>query len=596
MGNDNMSIREDFYLNGKKLKVISGAIHYYRIVPEYWQDRLEKVKAMGCNTIETYVPWNVHEPEKGRFQFTGQYDLIKFIELADQLGLYVILRASPYICSEWEFGGLPAWLLKDPGMRVRSLYQPYMQHVEDYFDELFPRIIPYQIDHNGPIILMQVENEYGYYSNEKGYLNQLADMMTGYGVTVPLVTSDSTRESILNAGAIPEKALPTINCGVNLKDRLGALKALSPNKPLMCMEFWIGWFNIWGGEHQVRNPKELNKDLKDMLEIGHVNLYMAHGGTNFGFMNGANYYAKEVDGYQEEEYAPATTSYDYGAPIDESGELTDKFYSFKQTIESVIGQVNDEEKVFSPVKKKAYGKWPVTKKVSLFSVIDDISKPIYHEHPVTMEALDQAYGYILYRSQLGRKSMTQAIKLIGANDRAHVFLNGVHQFTAYRDSFRKKQMIELIADQTNQLDILVENMGRANFGPYLNEQRKGIRTGVMLDEYLHTGWEHYSLPLTNLEQVDFSKPYHQQQPAFYQVSFHVEEVADTYLTLPGWGKGCVFLNGFNLGRFWEEGPQATLYVPSPRLKQGENQLIIFETEGRASGQIEFVQSPIIQNA
>lgn len=592
--NKKMEIHNNFYLDGQPLKIISGAIHYFRIDPEYWQDRLAKVKAMGCNTIETYVPWNVHEPSKGVFQFSGQYDLIRFIELAQQLGLYVILRASPYICAEWEFGGLPAWLLKDPDMKVRSLYQPFIEHVSQYFETLIPKIAPYQCDQGGPIILMQVENEYGYYSNEKGYLNRVAELMKACGVTVPLVTSDSTRESILHAGSLPEKALPTVNCGANLKERLDSLKAIIPDRPLMCMEFWIGWFNIWGGQHQVRDITALNKDLKDMLELGHINIYMAHGGTNFGFMNGANYYEKVVDGYIKEEYAPATTSYDYGAPIDESGELTEKFYQFRETIASVTGQSSTNAKGLDPVQKRAYGKWRVSKKVSLFSVLDDLSSPHYHAYPVTMEQLDQSYGYILYRSELAKKSLSQSIKLLGTNDRAHVFLNEKHQFTAYRETFKTKQTLELTADSTNQLDILVENMGRSNFGPYLNEQRKGIKTGVMLDEYLHTGWYHYPLPLSNLNQLDFAKGYQEGQPAFYQIDFIVDQPEDTYLTLPGWGKGCVFLNDFNLGRFWEVGPQLSLYIPAPKLKQGKNKLIIFETEGKTSETVEFVEKSIIK--
>lgn len=593
MTRNNVIISDDFYLNAERLKIISGAVHYFRIEPEYWFDRLNKVKAMGCNTIETYVPWNVHEPEKGVYNFSDQYDLIKFIKLAQKLDLYVILRASPYICAEWEFGGLPAWLLKDPSMKVRSLHPGFIKHVEEYFQKLIPLITPYQINHGGPIVCMQVENEYGYFSNEKRYISAIADMMQANGVVVPLVTSDSTRETIFNAGSLPTRALPTVNCGANLGERLDYINSKIPNRPLMCMEFWIGWFNVWGGEHQSRDITVLGDDLKAILKRGHVNIYMAHGGTNFGFMNGANYYEKEEDGYFIEEYAPATTSYDYGAPIDESGDLTDKFYHFKNIIESTTGKHSPIELLPLTNKKVSYGKQEITKKVSLFNVIDDLSTPIYSDYPLTMEYLDQSYGYLLYRSEIGQKGHNQSIKLYDTNDRAHVFLNEVHEFTAYRETFRKKHNLKLAEGTTNQLDILVENMGRANFGPHLNDQRKGICKGVMLDEYFHTGWNHYALPLTNLEKLEFTKGYQKGQPGFYQVIFDIEVRADTYLTLPGWGKGCAFINGFNLGRFWDRGPQFSLYVPAPKLRKGKNELIIFETEGKVSNYIEFVDKPLI---
>ncbi|MBM7541571.1 glycoside hydrolase family 35 protein [Amphibacillus cookii] len=588
-----LEVCNDFYVNSKPIKIVSGAIHYFRVDPSNWQDRLEKIKAMGCNTVETCVAWNIHEPKKGEYQFSGSADLIRFIELAQQLNLYIILRPSPYICAEWEFGGLPAWLLKDSNMKVRSCYRPFLEHVRSYYETLIPRIIPYQINNGGPIILIQVENEYGYYSNDKTYLSTLADMMEELGITVPLVTSDSTRASILQAGSIPDKALPTVNCGANLKQRLDALKAIISNRPLMCMEFWVGWFNVWGGEHQVRSLPDLNQDLKDMLEIGHINIYMAHGGTNFGFMNGANYYEQVVDGYITETYAPATTSYDYGAPISEAGELTENFHTFKQTIESVTGRKNQLPFDYDQVKRKNLGEWSVSEKVSLFQVIDDLSHPVYDKHPLTMEYLDQAYGYILYRSELSEQSGRQTIKLLDTNDRAQVFLNEKHLFTAYRETFKMKQTLSLSDTSTDQLDILVENMGRANFGPYLNEQRKGINKGVMLDEHFHTGWGHYPLPLTNLDVLDFNKGYRKGQPAFYKIIFNVDQVSDTYLTLPGWGKGCVFLNQFNLGRFWKEGPQHSLYVPASKLITGENQLIIFETEGEVAETIQFISDPII---
>lgn len=594
MAQRHIRIDDQITIGNEPVKIISGAVHYGRIHPSYWRDRLEKIKAMGCNTIETYVPWNIHEPEKGTFQFEGQYDLIRFIELIHELDLYLILRASPYICAEWEFGGLPYWLLKDRNMRVRSLYQPYMNHLEAFFEVLIPKVSEYQIHKGGPIILVQVENEYGYFSNEKTYTRKLADIYKRYGIEVPLVTSDSTRESIMMSGEISDVAMPTINCGFDLKERSQILDKVNPGKPRIAMEFWSGWFNIWGSPSQeVRDVNQINKDLKEMLEIGHVNLYMAHGGTNFGFMNGANYYEKvDEEGNFVEEYAPATTSYDYGAPISENGELKDRYWTYKQTIQDITGVETVLPEELKKTKKMAYGDLQVQEKVALSETLEDLANPVFSHYPMTMEELDQDFGYVLYRSKLGDKDWSQTIKLLGTKDRAQVFLNDQLQFSAYLKTFYKKQSIQLEKGTENTLDILVENMGRVNFGPYLDDQRKGITKAVMLDEYQHTGWYHYTLSLKEIEKVDFKKDYKEQVPAFYKSSLLIEDVADTYITLPGWGKGVIFINGFNIGRFWENGPQESYYIPSPLLQEGENEVIIFETEGKVTDKVTFIKNLI----
>ncbi|GAA0369707.1 beta-galactosidase [Alkalibacterium iburiense] len=582
-------IKDDFYLNNEPVQIISGAMHYVRVVPEYWEDRLLKIKAMGCNTVETYVPWNAHEPEKGEFCFTGMYDLVKFIKLVDKLDLHLILRISPYICAEWEFGGLPYWLLKDKDMRVRSTYEPFMTHVEDYFSEIIPMISEYQIHKNGPIILVQVENEYGYFSNEKSYIKNISELYTKYGIEVPLVTSDSTRASIMNAGKLPEVAMPTVNCGANLKERLSILDEINPGKPKMVMEFWIGWFNIWGHPTQQERPLDpILKDLEDILEMGHVNIYMAHGGTNFGFMNGSNYYEREKDGYFIDEYAPATTSYDYGAPISEDGSLNHRFYSIQKVIHESTGKDIDHTQSLNNAIKGKYDKVTVKQKVSLFSCLDDLSQPTSSSYPLTMEELNQDYGYLLYESEIDAVSEEQSIKLIDVNDRAQVYLNNEWQFSSYLNDFNLKRKLKLNKNEKNNLKILVENMGRVNFGPYMNQQRKGISGAVMLDEYQQTGWTHYPLNMKNIEKVDFDKPYIKGQPAFYQFNLTISDPKDTYMYLPEWGKGVIFVNGFNIGRFWENGPQESYYVPGPLLKEGNNEIIIFESEGKATDTIYFI--------
>ncbi|RDY29388.1 beta-galactosidase [Romboutsia weinsteinii] len=570
-------IRDDFYINDNKIKIISGALHYFRVVPEYWVDRLEKLKALGCNTVETYIPWNLHEPKEGVFDFEGQKDFVKFTKLAQDMGLYVILRPTPYICAEWEFGGLPAWLLKYPYVRVRSNCNIFLSAVDRYFNKLFDYIKPLQITQGGPVLMMQVENEYGSFSNNKNYLKNIKNLMIKHGCEVPLFTSDGGWKEVLEAGTlVDEGVLPTANFGSRSKEQIGALSDFMKENdivgPLMCMEFWIGWFNNWGGEFKRRDAEDAANELKDLLYIGHVNIYMYHGGTNFGFYNGCSYH----DGID-----PQTTTYDYDALLNEYGEFTEKYYKFKDVI-SNFTEI-PEVKFTTDIKKINYGEFKLTNKVSLFSTLDTLAKPIYNENTLNMEAIDQGYGYILYRANVGKRNTLERFKLIGMDDRAQIFVNENHHSTLYKENFiGTNQPISLDKEDDNIMDILVENLGRINYGGSLlsPSQRKGIKGGVMFDLHLHTGWDHYSLELDNVDKVNFSGYYKENTPAFYEYEFEVDEKGDTFLSTEGFGKGCAFINGFNLGRFWELGPTNYLYIPAPLLKEGLNKIVIFETEGK----------------
>lgn len=575
-------IREDFYLDGEKFKIISGAIHYFRTVPEYWRDRLEKLKAMGANTVETYVPWNLHEPKRGTFNFEGILDIRRFILLAQELGLYVIVRPSPYICAEWEFGGLPAWLLKEDGMRLRACYGPYLDAVKEYYKVLFPLITPLQINYGGPIILMQVENEYGYYGEDTAYLETMKQIMLDNGVVVPLVTSDGPMEESLSCGHLPG-VLPTGNFGSKTEERFRILSGHTQGGPLMCTEFWVGWFDHWGnGGHMRGNLEESTRDLDKMLEMGHVNIYMFEGGTNFGFMNGSNYY---------DELTPDVTSYDYDAVLTEAGDITPKYEKYKEVIGKYVSL--PQVTFTTPIQKKDYGVLPVQEKVSLFSVLSDLSVPVRDPFPIPMEKLDQSYGYILYRSALEREQSLEKIRLWGANDRANIFVDQKPVATLY-----DRQLLEEIEVKTDMkpgdvMDILVENMGRVNFGPRMESQRKGITGCVQLNGHMHYNWEMYTLPLDNLDRLDFSKEWKEGTPGFYRFAFDVEEPGDTFLDFEGWGKGCAFLNGFNLGRYWEIGPQKRLYIPAPLLRRGRNEIIMFETDGKTAPSISLKAEPDI---
>lgn len=580
-------IKDEFMLNDKPIKLISGSIHYFRVVPEYWQDRLEKLKKMGCNCVETYIPWNFHEPKQGQFEFEGKKDISKFIKLAQDLGLWVILRPSPYICAEWEFGGLPAWLLKDDSMRVRSTYQPFIDAIDSYYKELFKIIRPFFFTNGGPVLMCQIENEYGSFGNDKKYLKTIKDLMIKHGCDIPLFTSDGGWREVLDAGTLlNENVHPTANFGSRTKEQFGALEQFMKDNqiegPLMCMEFWVGWFNLWGEERKQRDAQDAANDLDEILSKGSVNIYMFHGGTNYGFYNGCSDHGN---------ICPQTTSYDYDAPLNEWGMTTEKYDHFKNVINKYKNI--DDFPLSTHIKFLNYGKIKCTNKVSLFNTIETLAKPIYNDITLPMEKLNQNYGYILYHANVGSARKLSKSRLIDCNDRAQVFVNQQLLTTQYRDTMGNNIELDLPLEHDNQLDILVENLGRINYGPYLisPNQRKGLKGGFMLDIHFHTGWDHYCLDLENIKDVDFTKEYKENVPAFYEFEFNVHELGDTFLNLDNWGKGCAFINNEPLGRFWNIGPTKYLYIPAPLLKLGTNKIVIFETEGICSDKIELSSNP-----
>ena len=570
-----LEIRDNFYLNGEPFKIISGAFHYFRTVPEYWQDRIEKLVNMGCNTVETYIPWNFHEPEKGNFRFDGMHDIEHFIHLAEKLGLYIIIRPSPYICSEWEFGGLHAWLLRDRNMRLRCSYEPYLNAVKEYYSVLIPKLVPHQCDRGGGVILVQLENEYGYYGNDTAYLEFLRDTLRELGVTVPFVTSDGPWSEPKFKSGMLNGALPTGNFGSGAEWQFGQMrKYIGENKPLMCMEFWNGWFDAWGEEHHTTSPEKAASELDELLKRGSVNFYMFEGGTNFGFMSGRNGGSKTGD----------VTSYDYDAPLTEDGQITEKYRLFKE----VIAKYTDihEIPLTTEIRRRAYGRISCTGKTDLFSVLDKISVPVKSSYPLTMEDIGQDYGYILYRTKIRDVETVSEIRLEGAADRVQCYHNGEFVYTAFAENMWEK--FEPQQKRTSGIiDLLCENTGRENFGTGLENQRKGISGGVKINDHRHFGFEIYPLPLDErqIAALDFGIGYIENTPAFYRFELDIDEPCDTFLDTDGFGKGCAFVNGFNIGRFWEIGPQKRLYIPAPLLQIGKNTIVIFETEGKAADSI-----------
>lgn len=577
--------KDQFLYNGQATRIISGAIHYFRVVPEYWEDRLQKLLACGFNTVETYIPWNFHEPKKGQFQFNGMADVAQFIQIAGDLGLHVIVRPSPYICAEWEFGGLPAWLLAEPELRLRCADPNYLNHVDDYYAELLPRLEPLLCTHGGPIIAMQIENEYGSYGNDQKYLDHIKRKMLEHGMNVLLFTSDGAEDAMIQGGMMPG-VLATANFGSRAEESFHKLGEYQPNAPYMCMEYWNGWFDHWGKPHHARDADDVANVLEDMLKLGgSVNFYMFHGGTNFGLYNGANCMTDRYD------YQATVTSYDYDSLLNESGDPTDKYWKVRDVLSKYGFEGTRELPVAIP--KKAYGTIQMTGQALLSDQLLQISSPIHTVYPKTMEKLGQEYGYCLYTTHISGPRPSKEFEVQEVRDRAQVYMNGEVIGVLERWNPDQKLSFE-VPEGGATIEILVENMGRINYGPYL-EDRKGITEGVRHGFQFLSEWTSYPLPLDNLSELTFDPIGSElpKQPCFYQGHLCIEEIADTFIHLDGWKKGIIFINGFNLGRYWEIGPQQTLYIPAPLLKLGDNEIIIFEQHGTETREIRFMDHAIL---
>ena len=580
-------IGSSFYLDGQEFKILSGAIHYFRIQPEDWYHSLYNLKALGFNTVETYVPWNMHEPKKGQFDFQGILDIEKFLQIAQDLGLYVIVRPSPFICAEWEFGGMPAWLLTED-MRIRSSDTPYLQAVADYYDELLPRLVPRLLDKGGNILMMQVENEYGSYGEDKDYLRAIRQMMLDRGLDCPLFTSDGPWRATLRAGTLIEEDLfVTGNFGSKADYNFAQMQEFFDEHgkkwPLMCMEFWDGWFNRWKEPIIKRDSEELAQAVHEVLKQGSINLYMFHGGTNFGFMNGCS--ARGVTDL------PQVTSYDYDALLDEQGNPTPKYFAVQKMMETYY----PEYPQMKPLTKESFELRDIalSEKVSLFETLADLAQPVESLYPVKMEDLGQGYGYLLYRTEASWDADEEKIRVIDGRDRMQLFVDGKLIETQYQAEIGQDIFVAGEKKTTHRIDILMENMGRVNYGHKFlaDTQRKGIRTGVCKDLHFLLNWQQYPLSFENTENIDFSKRWQPEQPAFYAFDFEMKALKDTYLDLSGFGKGLAFVNGVNIGRFWNVGPTLSLYIPHSLLKEGHNRIIIFETEGEYEASINLVNQP-----
>ena len=570
-------------IDGKNTQLIAGVFHYFRTPGALWRDRLEKAVACGLNAIETYICWNLHEPSPGKFNFSGELDFEEYIRIAGELGLYVILRPGPYICSEWDNGGIPSWLLKNRDLRIRSFNPAWMDAVRNYFAELLPRIRKYEYDNGGPVIAMQIENEYGSYGRDKKYLCALRDLYINAGCKSVLFTLDGAENLMANGGTIPG-VWSTFSFGSSCAENLINMRPYNPEGPDSCMEFWHGWFDHWGEEHHTRDAENAAKELDDMLKMGaSVNMYSFAGGTNFGFNNGANCLPGGV-------FAPTCTSYDFNAPVSESGDITPKFHAFQE----VIKKYRPDAKFSTPSnpEKICIPQVLFSGSADLLEQLDNLSTPFECNLPETMEFFNQPFGFIYYKTRL-HGPVTGTLNIYGLHDRAHIFRDGECIAVMDRnDEFNRIENFEIPSGGCD-LEVLVENMGRINYGPLAGTDRKGIDGNICIDRQIQNEFIIRPLPLDDLSRLQFGKFKNiKDRPAFHLAEFELEKTADTFIKFPGI-KGNIFINGFNLGRYWNTGPAQTLYLPGCLLKKGKNTIIVFELHELNNSCIAFSTEPFL---
>ena len=556
---------DHFTLDGKPFKVLSGELHYERIPRAYWHARLKMAKAMGLNTIATYVFWNVHEPTPGHYNFAGNSDVAAFIRAAHEEGLYVILRTGPYSCAEWDLGGLPAWLLKNPASAaaLRSNDPAFMVPAERWIDRLAKELTPLQIGRGGPILMTQVENEYGNYGSDHAYIEHLRQIFLKAGFTDSLLYTADNWRNIPN-GSIPGLYAAT-NFGMgNHKGGMDALEKVRPGAPLFVSEYWPGWFDSWGHPHETRPIAPQIEDLDYILKRGAgINIYMFHGGTSFGFMSGSSL----INGH----FLPNVTSYDYDAPLDEAGHPTPKFLAYRK----VLAQYSScgDESCLPPIPAAppviTLPQINLTESASLWK---NLPTPIASELPQPMERFGQSYGYILYRKQLPA-AVSGDLVIDEVHDYAQIYLDGKLAGTLDRRN-GQSSTLHIATTGPARLDILVANDGRINSTRRMRGESKGITKSVTFAGNPLTHWQVYPLPMTTRPAAYGHQP--TTGPAFFRASFTVAKTGDVFLDIHSLGKGALWINGHAIGRFWNVGPQQTLYVPGPWLHKGSNQIVAFD--------------------
>ncbi|MFT3888935.1 MAG: beta-galactosidase [Arachnia sp.] len=583
--------------DGLPHRIVSGAMHYFRTRPEQWRDRLTKLAAMGCNTVETYVAWNFHAPTPTEVMFDGDRDLGGFIDLAGELGLDMIVRPGPYICAEWEGGGFPGWLLADPAVDLRTSDPRYQEAVAAWFARLLPVLVPRQAAHGGPVVALQVENEYGSFGDDRAHLEWLRDLMRATGVVELLVTSDGDGRDWWSGGMV-QGAMPTVNFGSRPDEAFDRVRQGLPGTPLMCMEFWHGWFDHWGEEHHTRDAAEAAATLDAMLAAGaSVNFYMGVGSTNFGLWNGANC----------RPFAATVTSYDYDAPIAEDGSLTPKFHAFREVIGRYRSLPELDSALTATPRRLPAGPLELVGSARFLDAVDGLPT-VSCPRSAVFEQVGLERGALLLRRRVVLPENNRVVRFHGLRDRATVLVDGVLVGSAHRsDADPVVSLEEFPAGREVDLGIIVESDGRVNFGPELGEQ-KGLTVGAWLGWRFLNTWTVTPLALDDLGAVltDAARakapaipgtgvepgagdmpgarvvpgPF---SPTCFTFALDVDDPADTFLDVSALGRGIAYVNGFCLGRYWHVGPQQTLYVPTPLLHAGPNTVTILEFEQPSVG-------------
>lgn len=558
--------KKDFLLDGKPFQMISGEMHPARIPAEYWRHRIQMAKAMGCNTIAAYIFWNYQEPTEGVFDFkTGNHDVARFVKICQEEGMWVLFRPGPYVCAEWELGGIPPYLLRIPDIKLRCRDPKYMVAVERYLVEMAKQIKPLLVTNGGPVLMVQIENEYGSFGNDREYLEDLRKIWLRNGCNVPFYTADGATPYMLEAGNIDGAAIG-LDSGSNEKDFEQAAKR-NPDVPAFSSETYPGWLTHWGEKWARPDTTDLLKEVRFLLETKRsFNLYVIHGGTNFGFTAGANSGGKG--------YEPDVTSYDYDAPISEQGLPTLKYWALRKLISASTGVTIELPKAIPTLEV------PQITMEAFTTVWDNLPEPVWSVQPKPFEAYNQDYGFILYKTKLiGHKR--GKLTITDLHDYATIFLNG--QYLGKLDRREGEKTIEIPASEVKDpvLEIFVEGMGRINFAQYLID-RKGITDRVTLNGMTLMNWEVYNLPfgenfIKNLKSnTRHLNPQSQKPGTFFRGKFNLTDPADTFIDLSDYQKGIVWVNGHNLGRYWNIGPQFRLYCPAPWLKKGANEVVVFD--------------------
>ncbi|MDF7806452.1 beta-galactosidase [Pontiellaceae bacterium B12219] len=565
----------NFTFDGKPAVIISGSIHYPRVPRAYWRDRIQKAKAMGFNCIGTYLFWNAHEKKPGEFDFSGNLDVAEFARVCQEEGMWLIVRPGPYICSEWDFGGMPPWLLKDPEMQVRTNDPKFLEATARYMKAVGEQLKDLQVTHGGPIIQIQVENEYGQFGrpgnkDDMAYNRAIYDQLVDAGFDTMFIRCDWPKKKTIGTAHI-DGVYTTMNFGGSADKAFAFFDREYPGMPKMCGEYWVGWFDHWGSKHHTKALAPFIKEIDWMLANSvSFNVYMLHGGSNFGFNSGAN--------WSSGQYSADTTSYDYDAPMDETGRITEKFYTFKNTIKKYLPEDYELPEPPEQIKRIEVPTFELNQTASFDQLFRE---PFKSENAPCMEALDLNQGLAIYSTTLEvPKAGNYTLAFSELKDRAVIIIDGERAATLDRRLKQDAAQLQLPGGEV-ELDILLENMGHLNYARELMKDRKGLGD-VTLDGKPVLGWEIRTFPL---EPADIASLKFSDAPAgatalpvFYRGEFTVDEIGDTLLDVTGWGKGMVWVNGINLGRYWDIGPQYTLYMPGCWMKEGVNEIIVMDIE------------------